>query len=104
MNMTKLSTKKDGTVNFFKILFGDVGTIARLFELSFDNNAFHTSDHANKLPNKQTVFYIFWLGNMKYMQKSLFQVTKMQKMNIRKDSTNNTEQLNPVTFVVGTLV
>jgi hypothetical protein len=96
--------KRERTVEYFKIWYGNVGTIARLFESPFENNAFHTSDHANKLPNKETVFYIIWLGNKKDVQKSLVQDTKMQKMYISKDSNNNTEHLNPVTFSVGSLV
>ena len=87
INITIRSIKRERTFEYFKIWFRDVGTIARLFELPFDNNAFHSSNHANKLPYKETVIYFVWLGNMKDVQKSLFQFTKMQKMKIMKDST-----------------
>ena len=79
MNIMKRSIKREGTVESFKIWFWDVGTIARLFELPFENNAFHSSDHANKLQNKETVIHFDWFGNMKDVQKSLFQFTKIRK-------------------------
>jgi len=79
------SIKRERTVESFKIWFWDIGTIARLFELPFETNAFHSSNHANILPNKESVIYFVWLGNMKDVQKSLFQFTIMQKMNIMQD-------------------
>jgi len=78
--------KKDRSVDSFKICFANVVTIARLFESPFENNAFHKSYHANKLPNKETFFYIVWLGKINDVQKSRFQFTKILKINIIKRS------------------
>jgi len=48
---------------------------------------FHTSHHDNKLSNTKTISYIVWIGIMNIIQKSLFQLIKILKMNIIKHST-----------------
>ena len=83
----KRSSKKDRTVDPFKIWFGNVGTIAWLFESPFEKVAFHTSVQANKLPNTEIVFYIVWLGKINNVLELLFQVIQMLKMNTIKDWT-----------------
>jgi len=48
---------------------------------------FHSSHHDNKLSNTEIEYNIVPLGKMIDVQKSRFQVTKMLKLNIMKQST-----------------
>ena len=48
---------------------------------------YYTSQYQYKLRNIEIVYYIIWLGKSIDVQKSHFQVMKMLKMNIMKQST-----------------